>query len=649
MTTRRTPDGQVYTEVPVVPRHDQLDGRELGNSHPISAITGLQDALDSKADAVDGGNLVTDAEKELLATLEEGAQPNVIEEVKVNGVALEPDASKAVDVTVPTAYGKSLTYSGSSGKLALKGPTGTTLSEATLPRKGLTGLALNSDTKVLTATLQDGSTVTANIGAAADPYTAGNGLSLANGAFSLSAQTEDLMEDIADHLSDQTAHVSTADRTAWNGVVSNAVKTSGDQTVGGSKTFSSPVTVATPTANGHAATKAYVDAAVAGGGGGGTAYTAGEGLTLDGTEFSLDSATQSTLASVSDKAEDDEVVKLTGAQTVAGIKTFSSIPLIPTDTPTQNAQVASKAYVDAAVAGGGGGGGGTTYTAGTGLQLVGTEFSLDSSTQGKVAGAVQNTGAETIAGVKTFSSSPLVPTPTTDYQIATKKYVDDTIPEYTAGLGMSINNGIIGLDQDYANNLVNKTGNQQTISSLIVFNTMPHAPGTPTNDSDVANKKYVDDTVAGGGGGSGTWTVLQPEDYASTTFSTLFSGSGSPYVALKDVHIVVYWGGTILCTHTFLKGEYLNVNLSGAWATGAGNTSTQFAKIYRLILKDLIYSSISTNSVGAVYSFTGVSSSTTTAANVKGVAETNSYGNVIHQSAPAAVADGKVGVFIQYR
>jgi hypothetical protein len=34
-------------------------------------------------------------------------------------------------------------------------------------------------------------------------------------------------------------------------------------------------------------------------------------------------------------------------------------------------------------------------------------------------------GNETIAGIKTFSSSPIVPTPTTDYQASTKKYVDD--------------------------------------------------------------------------------------------------------------------------------------------------------------------------------------------------------------------------------
>ena len=37
---------------------------------------------------------------------------------------------------------------------------------------------------------------------------------------------------------------------------------------------------------------------------------------------------------------------------------------------------------------------------------------------------VHNTGTETVAGVKTFSSSPIVPTPTTNTQVANKSYVD---------------------------------------------------------------------------------------------------------------------------------------------------------------------------------------------------------------------------------
>ena len=37
---------------------------------------------------------------------------------------------------------------------------------------------------------------------------------------------------------------------------------------------------------------------------------------------------------------------------------------------------------------------------------------------------VNQAGAQTVDGVKTFSSSPIVPTPTTDFQTATKEYVD---------------------------------------------------------------------------------------------------------------------------------------------------------------------------------------------------------------------------------
>lgn len=53
-----------------------------------------------------------------------------------------------------------------------------------------------------------------------------------------------------------------------------------------------------------------------------------------------------------------------------------------------------------------------------------------------LAGKVATTGNETIAGVKTFSSSPILPTPTTDMQGATKKYVDDNagvLPSGTDG------------------------------------------------------------------------------------------------------------------------------------------------------------------------------------------------------------------------
>ena len=51
---------------------------------------------------------------------------------------------------------------------------------------------------------------------------------------------------------------------------------------------------------------------------------------------------------------------------------------------------------------------------------------------------VRNSGNETIAGIKTFSSSPIIPTPTTDYQSATKKYVDDGLSDATYNVTVSV-------------------------------------------------------------------------------------------------------------------------------------------------------------------------------------------------------------------
>ena len=59
------------------------------------------------------------------------------------------------------------------------------------------------------------------------------------------------------------------------------------------------------------------------------------------------------------------------------------------------------------------------------------------------ATVVHKAGAETITGVKTFVSSPIVPTPTTDMQASTKKYADDLVAnigtKYTAIQSANIN------------------------------------------------------------------------------------------------------------------------------------------------------------------------------------------------------------------
>ena len=83
--------------------------------------------------------------------------------------------------------------------------------------------------------------------------------------------------------------------------------------------------------------------------------------------------------------------------------------------------------------------------------------------------AVKLTGNQTIAGVKTFTSSPIVPTPTTDFQVSTKKYVDDEVTganNYTdtrvndvvSQLSTDYYQGAYGISWDYATDTYIRTG-----------------------------------------------------------------------------------------------------------------------------------------------------------------------------------------------
>lgn len=165
----------------------------------------------------------------------------------------------------------------------------------------------------------------------------------------------------------------------------DVVKLTGNQTIGGTKTFSLSPTAPTPTTNSQVAIKSYVDT-------GDAAVQAN----VDGVAADL-----TTL--------DGEVVKLTGDQTVAGIKTFSSTPVGPTADPTTADQLSRKAYVDAGDAS---------------VQADVDTVANDLATlDGEV---VKLTGAQTVAGVKTFSSVPVGPAsdPTTANQLTRKSYVD---------------------------------------------------------------------------------------------------------------------------------------------------------------------------------------------------------------------------------
>ena len=259
------------TEVPVVPTHEDLEGRDEEGQHPISAIEGLQQALDGKVGAEQGKGLSTEdytsAEKAKLAGISPGAEPNTIqtiylnsneinpgpyrdvhisippvpdgivvedgaiglvsggstlstaairdagavrfgawdegslvlttdegdqeivlppyeagaevnaiEGVTVNGVALQPDADRVVDVDVPTRaeYAGQLVLD-SSDRLVLKAADGSTLSlvPTDLP-KTITAASFDAETETLVLTRKDGTALRVGLGALIPPY-AGDG------------------------------------------------------------------------------------------------------------------------------------------------------------------------------------------------------------------------------------------------------------------------------------------------------------------------------------------------------------------------------------------------------------------------------------------------------------------------------------------
>ena len=83
---------------------------------------------------------------------------------------------------------------------------------------------------------------------------------------------------------------------------------------------------------------------------------------------------------------------------------------------------------------------------------------------------VKTTGDQTIAGTKTFSSSPQVPTPD------------------------SANDAV---NKDYADTKVSLTGDE-SVDGVKTFIELPKVPVLPLADDDVASKKFVNDTAAYG-------------------------------------------------------------------------------------------------------------------------------------------------------
>lgn len=258
------------------------------------------------------------------------------------------------------------------------------------------------------------------------------------------------------------------------------VKLTGDQSIGGNKTFTQPITVATPTADTHATTKAYVDNAIQnitpGSGSGGSTSSPNDYLSKTTT-------TAQSIASQITFTQTGEVMKFnSGTDTSAYISGYKSnnqriwyfgkgsstsnnfvigadrsdIKLEPNGKvdlsnkkigwladPTADQDAANKRYVD------------------------------------NNALSKTSTTSQTIAGPVSFTQSITIPTPTADTNPATKAYVDSAI----AGVNTSGNVPQQTLDQ-----INNNTTNITTLQGKVNTNT--------TNITTIRNN-YLDKTSTG--------------------------------------------------------------------------------------------------------------------------------------------------------
>lgn len=304
------------------------------------------------------------------------------------------------------------------------------------------------------------------------------------------------------------------------------VKLSGDQSIGGNKTFTQPITIPTPTADNNAATKQYVDNAIANIGGGGSGGGSG----------SVDTSNLTTLDT---------------AQTISGEKTFSNAITITKTTealkfkPGSNTSAYVSFYNGTSRVGYFGKGSSTDnhFRIGadradiklepngkvdlsnkkigwladpTADQDAANKRYVDNNTLSKTA-----TTSQTVAGPVSFTQAITIPTPTNNTDAANKEYVDSAIQNINPGSGSvpqqtldQINNNTTNITnlqnrvntntQNIANlqsNTVNTT-TDQTINGIKTFANQIKANGgitnliDPTNATDVVNKQYVDNQIS---------------------------------------------------------------------------------------------------------------------------------------------------------
>jgi hypothetical protein len=170
------------------------------------------------------------------------------------------------------------------------------------------------------------------------------------------------------------------------------------------------------------------------------------------------------------------------------------------------------------------------------LNVEGEVFIPSGSSFSKV---VETEGNQSIDGVKTFSSSPIVPTPTTGTQAVNKSYVDKLVSTTIQNGGRDIYLGSYGLEWNETTDTYRRIGsdNYTAIQSLMKRCVL-NADGSVNYYLDVNNSNYkADGTLADLTGASGNVMVEVPKTYIRYSYITTGGFTGTDTVHRWEISL----------------------------------------------------------------------------------------------------------------
>lgn len=211
----------------------------------------------------------------------------------------------------------------------------------------------------------------------------------------------------------------------------------------------------------------------------------------------------------------------------------------------------------------------------TGKEKVGTGAAawtaLPYTTEAAETSAVKLTGAQTVAGVKTFSASPIVPTPTEAGQAVTKAYADAIAANLSPKESVVLATAVALPANTYSGGVLTATGNGAlTVDSSAV---LVGQRIIVKNEATAANNGIYVVTAAGAGGAP--YVLTRSADlntnaqvkgsYAFVEAGTVNEGAGFTIVGVGPFII-----GTTAITWTQFSGA--GEITAGAGLTKTGNT-----------------------------------------------------------------------------